>query len=113
MIDYLSERGLEIYHRLHAHASTLGLMDIDELELAMLANSFDSYITNADFCNKNGVSFNIGEKGYSQIRPEFVAMKTEIANINKLSSKFGLTPGDRAKIFNIKKIGEKKKAFDL
>lgn len=111
--SFLTERGHHIYDRLIEHVRTLGLMEIDELEIAMLANSFDNYLTNAEFINKNGVSLDMGTRGYSTVRPEFTAMRMEIANINKLSGKFGLTPGDRAKIFNIKKLGEKKKTFDL
>jgi hypothetical protein len=42
---------------------------------------------------------------YQQIRPEYTAMKNEYQNILKHSSKFGLTPGDRAKIF--KDFGKK------
>ena len=111
--SFLTDRGQHIYDRLIAHVKTLGLMEIDELEIAMLANSFDQYLTNAQFINENGVSIDMGTKGYSTVRPEFTAMRMEIANINKLSSKFGLTPGDRAKIFNIKKLGEKKNTFEL
>lgn len=51
---------------------------------------------------------------YPMIRPEYNVMKNEYAQILKHSAKFGLNPGDRAKIFNMKKKDEgKKKGFDL
>jgi len=113
---FLTEEGKLIFKKIKAHCQSNNILfEIDDLELAMLANSFDLYSSNAELCNKDGVSMTIiTEKGgnYSQIRPEYTVMKNEYQNILKHSSKFGLNPGDRAKIFaGMKK--EKKKGFNL
>lgn len=113
---FLTDEGIVIFNKIKAHCKSNNILfEIDELELAMLANSFYLYSTNAELCNEDGVSMTIiTEKGgtYSQIRPEYTVMKNEYQNILKHSSKFGLNPGDRAKIFaGMKK--EKKKGFNL
>lgn len=114
--DFLTEEGRAIFKRIKEHCEANNILfDIDEYELGMLANSFYLYSNNADLCNKDGVSMTIiTEKGgtYSQIRPEYTVMKNEYQNILKHSSKFGLNPGDRAKIFSGMKK-EKKKGFNL
>ena len=87
-------------------------MDVDSYELAMLANSFALYADSAKVCNTEGVSMDVGKEGYTQIRPEYTVMKNEYMNIIKHSSKFGLNPGDRAKVF--KGLDSKeKKGFNL
>ena len=114
-MDYLSSEGVLILNRLKKHVSGLKTMDIDSLEMTMLANSFDLYAKAAKLCNEDGVSMTIiTEKGgeYSQIRPEYTVMKTEYMNILKHGVKFGLNPADRDKIFKDLKE-EKKKGFDL
>lgn len=102
-MNHLNDLGKEIYKRLEKHAKDkLKMWDIDEIELSMLANSYALYFEMAQLCNEDGVSFTITtEKGgtYEQIRPEYSVMKNEYQNILKHSSKFGLTPGDRTKIF--------------
>lgn len=113
---FLTAEGQAIFDKIKAHCQANNILfEIDDFELAMLANSFYLYGNNAELCNKDGVSMTIiTEKGgeYSQIRPEYTVMKNEYQNILKHSSKFGLNPGDRAKIFaGMKK--EKKKGFNL
>lgn len=113
---FLTDNGRAIFKKIKEHCQSNNILfAIDDLELAMLANSFDLYSDNAELCNRDGVSMTIiTEKGgtYSQIRPEYTVMKNEYQNILKHSSKFGLNPGDRAKIFaGMKK--EKKKGFNL
>lgn len=114
--DFLTDEGMEIFQALKKHVSQLGIKDADEYEIAMLANSFDLYSQNGNYCKANGTTYEMQTKTgkYPMIRPEYNVMKNEYAQILKHSSKFGLNPGDRAKIFNMKNKGEKgKKGFDL
>lgn len=101
-MDYLSDLGKKILAELQKHCKKLKMMDIDYLELSMLANSFAMYADAAKLCRDEGVSFTIvTEKGgeYQQIRPEYSVMKNEYQNILKHGAKFGLNPGDRDRIF--------------
>jgi P27 family predicted phage terminase small subunit len=110
-MDYLSGLGHKIYDELQKHCrKKLKMMDIDHLELSMLANSFSMYADAAKICRDDGVSFTIvTEKGgeYQQIRPEYSVMKNEYQNILKHGAKFGLNPADRDRIF--KGINKKEK----
>lgn len=115
-MDFLNELGLKIYERLLEHCRLrLKMFDVDELELSMLANAFALYFETAKFCSEEGVKMTfVTEKGtYEQIRPEYTVMKNEYQNILKHSAKFGLNPGDRARLF--KGLGEekKRKGFEL
>jgi phage terminase small subunit len=112
---FLSEQGKEYYFWIKTHVSQIGIEEIDNIEIAMLANEYDLYFSNMEFCQKHGYSFVTGSNnGYSQIRPEFTVMKTAYQNILKHSPKFGMNPGDRNKIFNIKKpVESRSKGFDL
>jgi P27 family predicted phage terminase small subunit len=80
----------------------------------MLANSFDVYSQNATYCKENGTTFEMPTKTgtYPMIRPEYNVMKNEYSNILKHSSKFGLNPADRSKIFGMKKKEKKKSLND-
>lgn len=102
-MKHLSEKGSEIYERLKKHCEDrLHMIDVDDIELSMLAYSYALYFEMAELIKNDGVKFTIiTEKGgeYEQIRPEYTVMKNEYQNVLKHSSKFGLTPGDRAKIF--------------
>jgi len=114
--DFLTDDGFVIFQALKKHVSQLGIKDADEYELAMLANSFDLYSQNGNYCKENGTTYLMPTKtgSYPMIRPEYNVMKNEYAQILKHSSKFGLNPGDRAKIFNMKKKdGAGKKGFNL
>ena len=130
-MDFLSKNGLSIFKELEKHCKEkLNMYDVDRLELAMLANSFDLYQKSAKYCLDNGVSMSFPAKDapadfedldedekesvresksmksggvYQQIRPEYTVMKNEYQNILKHSPKFGLNPADRKKIFNIVK----------
>jgi P27 family predicted phage terminase small subunit len=111
-MEHLSEKGVVIYNRLKAHCTArLAMIDVDDIELSMLAYSYALYFEMAELIKTDGVKFTmVTEKGgeYEQIRPEYSVMKNEYQNILKHSSKFGLTPGDRAKIF--KDFGKKEEA---
>jgi P27 family predicted phage terminase small subunit len=113
-MTHLNEQGQAIYNRLEVHCrEKLGMQEIDDIELSMLAYSYALYFEMAEFVKTEGVKFTmITEKGgeYEQIRPEYSVLKTEYQNILKHSSKFGLTPGDRAKIF--KDFGKEKEDKD-
>jgi P27 family predicted phage terminase small subunit len=108
-MKHLSEKGQVIYDRLKTHCEArLSMIDVDDIELSMLAYSYALYFEMAELIKEDGVKFEmITEKGgtYEQIRPEYSVLKNEYQNILKHSSKFGLTPGDRAKIF--KDFGKK------
>jgi P27 family predicted phage terminase small subunit len=115
-MDFLTESGRKIYKRLETHCKDkMKMMDIDSLELSMLAHSFDLYFETAKFCSDNGVKMTfVTEKGtYEQIRPEYTVMKNEYQNILKHGAKFGLNPGDREKVFKGLQPKEKKKGFTL
>jgi phage terminase small subunit len=114
-MDFLTENGIFIFQQIKKHCqSKLKLMDVDDLELGMLANSFDVYATNAKYCRDNGQTYEMKTKTgtYPMVRPEYNIMKNEYGNILKHSGKFGLNPGDRDKIFKGLKEKEKKKGFD-
>lgn len=102
-MKHLNDLGRRIYARLEEHCRTkLQMIEVDDIELSMLAYSYALYFEMAELITKEGVKFTmITEKGgeYEQIRPEYTVLKNEYQNILKHSSKFGLTPGDRAKIF--------------
>lgn len=111
---FLSAAGLVIYTAILNHCKDNGIdKDIDTFELSMLANSFDLYSINAEYCRDNGTTQSPEKGGWDQIRPEYTVMKNEYQNILKHSSKFGLNPGDREKIFNGLKQKDKKKGFNL
>jgi phage terminase small subunit len=133
---HLTDKGKQIYARLEAFVKgKLTMGEVDDIELSMLANSYDLYFRMAKYCNVHGVSMTFSSKapvpddedddlaedekdfikakggGYQQIRPEYTVMKNEYQNILKHSAKFGLTPGDRAKIF--KDFGKEKESDPL
>lgn len=116
-MDFLNETGKKIYKRLEAHSKLrMKMLDIDSLELSMLANSMALYFDTAEFIKDNGVKMTfVTEKGtYEQVRPEYTVMKNEYQNILKHGAKFGLNPGDREKIFKgLGKDEKKVKGFDL
>jgi phage terminase small subunit len=91
------------------------MLDIDSLEMSMLANSMALYFEMAEFLKDNQVKMTfVTEKGtYEQIRPEYTVMKNEYQNILKHGAKFGLNPGDREKIFKGLKKEKEKKGFTL
>lgn len=111
-LPYLTKRGRKIFSLIIKHIQDSGfLFDIDTLELSMLANSFDIYERMSEICNgENGLTEMVtGKNGtFKQVRPEYTIMKNEYTNVIKNSSKYGLTPGDREKIFSGMK--KKKKA---
>lgn len=92
----------------------MGILEVDDIEIAMLANEYDLYFSNAEFCQREGYTFRTGSNnGYSQVRPEFTIMKNSYQNILKHSPKFGMNPADRAKLFGMKQESKKVKKFDL
>lgn len=114
MRAYLNDLGKQIYDRLEKHCKTLGMAEIDNIELTALAASYALYFENLQFCNENGIKFTMTtEKGgeYEQIRPEYTVMCKEAQWFSKHSAKFGMTPGDRQKIF--KDFGKEKEADPL
>lgn len=116
-MDFLTDLGRKIYKRLETHCKDrMKTMDIDSLELSMLANSMALYFEMAEFIKDNTVKMTfVTEKGtYEQVRPEYTVMKNEYQNILKHGAKFGLNPGDREKIFKgLAKEDKKPKRFDL
>jgi P27 family predicted phage terminase small subunit len=115
-MDFLTDSGRKIYKRLEKHCKeTMKMLDIDSLEMSMLANSMALYFEMAEFLKDNQVKMTfVTEKGtYEQIRPEYTVMKNEYQNILKHGAKFGLNPGDREKIFKGLKKEKEKKGFTL
>lgn len=115
-MDFLTENGLFVLEQIKKHCgSKMNMLDIDFLELGMLANSFDIYATNAKYCRDNGQTYQMKTKTgiYPMVRPEYNIMKNEYQNILKHSGKFGLNPGDREKIFKkMEKDPKKKTGFN-
>jgi hypothetical protein len=136
--EFLNEKGKIIFDSIKENCLKLGLWDADDFEIAMLANSFALYAECADYCNRWGVSmqFKQSKKGanmddeddlavdeqeasgkpqagiYQQGLPEYTVMKNEYGNILKHSGKFGLNPGDRARLFKkLSEGGKEKKKF--
>lgn len=114
----MNDEGRTIFDAIKKHCKDkLKMMDVDDFELSMLANSLWLYADNARYCNDNGVSMTfVTEKGgtYEQVRPQFTVMKNEYQNILKHSAKFGLNPGDRERLFkSLSGKKDKKKGFDL
>jgi len=111
-LPYLTKRGRKIFSQVIKHITDTGIIfDIDVLELSMLANSFDIYERMSEICNGDDGFTEIvtGKNGsFKQVRPEYSIMKAEYANIIRNSGKYGLTPGDRAKIFGGMKKKEKR-----
>jgi len=89
----------------------------DEYELAVLADTFETYATNAQFCKQNGKVYDMPTKTgtYPMIRPEYTIMNKAQAHILKHAGKFGLNPGDRDKIGAkaMKEPEKKKEGFNL
>lgn len=111
--DFLSERGISIFRMIKNHCRKYGITDVDHMEMAMLANSFDKYAINAKFCMENGDTQHPKEGGWDQVRPEYSIMKFEYQNILKHSGKFGLNPADREKIFSKIKKEKRPSGFNL
>jgi P27 family predicted phage terminase small subunit len=111
-MSYLSKSGERVYAALQEHCKQLKMKDADSFELMMLANCFDIYAQNAEYCRDNGMTQAPEKGGWDQVRPEYTIMKNEYQNILKHSAKFGLNPADRDRLFK-GLTKEKKKGFDL
>ena len=101
-MDYLSKRGRKIFLTIVKHINDHEVIqDIDTLELSMLANAMDAYERSAALCNEKGFTEEVtGKNGtFTQVIPEYGIMKQQYDLILKHSPKYGLTPGDRQKIF--------------
>lgn len=109
-LNYLTKRGRKIFYNIVDHCRNYGLEWIDIMELSMLANSYDLYERASAEVNKEGGGYEgefvPGARGPMSVH--YTVMKTEYVNILKHSPKFGLTPGDRLKMF--KGIRKEKKA---
>ena len=96
--SYLPKEAKVIFERILKHVKTNDLdMEIDSLELSMLAFSFWQYSE----AMKQGVKEGFTQKfknGTIQINGIYTLANNAHANILKHSPKFGLTPGDRVKI---------------
>jgi len=101
-MNYLTKRGRKLFYLIIRHVRDAGIdSSIDSIELSTLANSFDVYESMAKVCNEEGFIASVtGKNGtFDQIRPQYTIMRNEYANIMKNSMKYGMTPGDREKIF--------------
>lgn len=110
-LPYLSKRGKVIFRRIVKHIEDTGVIaDIDTFELSMLANCFDLYEVASTHCNDqiNDGKLYVMNGSTKQVIPEYNVMQQQYDKILKHSSKFGLNPGDRAKIFGGLKVKIKK-----
>lgn len=100
-VGYLTKRGRKIFQEIVKHTSASGIdNEIDYLDLTMLANSIDLYETAAKRINDlrdAGTADPFGKAG--KLSADYTVMKTEYEKIMKHGPKYGLTPGDRQKIF--------------
>ena len=115
-LPYLTKRGRLIFYQILNHIKDAGIdSPIDNIELSMLANSYDAFERAASFCNEKGFSREIESKqgSFGQIVPEYTVMRNEYSNILKHSPKYGMNPGDREKIFSgMKKVKKKVSVSD-
>jgi P27 family predicted phage terminase small subunit len=109
IMNILTENGQLIFNQIKDHTKALNLSkgSADDLELTTLAHNYDLYFRMAEYCNKNGYTQKPDSGGWDQVRPEYTIMQKAYTFILKHSGKYGLTPGDRAKIFAIKSEKEK------
>jgi hypothetical protein len=109
-VPYLTKRGRKIFQEIVAHVKDSGLdSDIDYIHLTMLANSIDLYEDAAMRINtlRNAESAHpYGADGKPTV--DFIVMRTEYEKVMKHSPKYGINPGDRAKIFGGMKTKKKK-----
>lgn len=115
--SYLSENGKRIFDLIMSHCEKMNIADqIDTFELSMLANEFDKYAMAAELASGKGISGYINSfgNGTVQVNAYHTIMKDCYGVILKHSAKFGLNPGDRKRIFDVKKLDgkSKKKGFD-
>lgn len=113
-VDYLTKRGRRIFKLIVDHCKDNDLYaDIDILDLTMLANSIDLYEAAAERVNqmRDSEDPKEREKAFgSGGKPsnDYMVMLKEYEKIMKHAPKYGLNPGDRAKIFG--GLKKKKKA---
>lgn len=115
-MSYLSKRGRKIFLQIANHINEHDLiLQIDVIELSMLANAFDVYERAAIVCNEKDLTEPTGKnQTHIQVIPEYGIMKQMYDLILKHSPKYGLTPGDREKIFGgMKKTKKKDPIADL
>ncbi len=109
-VDYLTKRGRKIFQLIVKHCQGMELdLDIDILELTMLANSFDLYESAAKRLNDLRMANEpdpYGTKG--KLSSDYQVMLKEYEKVLKHAPKYGLNPGDRHKIFG--GLKKKKKA---
>lgn len=113
--SFLTENGKRLFELIQKHCEAKGIIEsIDGIELSMLAHEYDKYAMAAQEVNKKpGVAglVNTFDNGTVQVNAYHTIMKDAYDKINKNSGKFGLTPGDRAKIF--KDVAKKEEAEPL
>ena len=112
MQSYLSPNGIKIYNVILRHIDKNNWsMSIDDYELSMLANAFDTYEKCALTVQTLGMTQE-AKGGFLTARPEVGIMEKTYQIILKHSAKFGLNPGDRKKIFKVIDQKRRKKTFD-
>lgn len=103
---YLNKEARAIYHEICKHLESVdALEEVDSYGLSMMA--FDLWVFHeaAEAVKQNGYK-QVTQTGYSQITPDFTAMKECKASFLRYSIKFGLSPSDREKMLKFK--GHKK-----
>ena len=94
---YLSKRGKLIFERIAEHCKKIGKhSEIFSFDASILANSLDLYHRAATSISKVGGKYKQESKtgGWEQPTVDYSVMNQQLANINKLSIKFGMNPKD-------------------
>ena len=95
---YLPIPAKKIFERILKHVKERGLdLEIDSLEMSMLAFSFYQYQEAINLGMKEGFTHKF-KNGAIQINGIQTIVNATYAHILKHSPKFGLTPGDRDKL---------------
>lgn len=115
---YLTRRGKQYFKAIEKILSEKGIADYSySIKLSMLANELAKYeechLKAAEREQKGMPGFyNLYENGTVQVNAFFTIAKEAQSAIDKLSSKFGLTPLDFTKIKDITKAKETKDPLD-
>lgn len=98
--EYLTDLGKEIFDEIKQHVKDKGIyMQVDDLQIGMLANSFDLYMSSAKEIKAKGATQKPDKGGWDQVSPHYTVMRNEYQNVLKHSVKFGINAGDRERIF--------------
>lgn len=111
---YLTEAGLDIYHRVALWCKTNKIItEIDSYNLSRLANALDIYLFHAEIVNKDPKRGIVRYKNGSNIDGHLIAMSRLDNLIDSIGRKYGLEQESREKLlaFGVKIEEEEEKDF--